>query len=242
MSYRKDADKIYNKIDKIAKMGSDGIFEYCIYVDQIIDNSQYTILEDVLDVRYGIDIKKYPSVFIMKKDTFKKIRYFTNSTSQEKLSLLEKNKNVYSVGYHFFDLNSNTYLGDIVEVEQPQNWIAYKDPLLSEKQDQIRVINIEASVGLSSSIYHSIPNFDINLEIDYKEGYMTTYMYNIYTCIEDYNWYRNILITPTYSIFWQKMSSPTYSLNLIDDDSILLIDKYSQAIDWIRSYTYSISI
>jgi hypothetical protein len=43
------------------------------------------------------------------------------------------------IGHHFYKSDTGNYIGDIKELTEPQNWSAYKDPLLTQKQDQIRI-------------------------------------------------------------------------------------------------------
>ena len=51
-SFKKDIDKIYVKIDKIAKLGRDNYSEYNNYVENLVTNSQYALFTQVLDIKY----------------------------------------------------------------------------------------------------------------------------------------------------------------------------------------------
>lgn len=232
MSYRKDCNKILKKIDIIAKKGSDGCFEYYNYIDELISNGMYDNLESVMISEYQIDIRRYNTVELMKKSTFGLIRELTNSTFQKKLKLLFDKNDIYPIGYHIYDSNNSQYLGDIQEVEESSNWNFYRDPALSEKQDQIKTINIEVTIGSIPSIKDATTPFieSHDYVIRYEEDNVVIRGEQLYKCIESYTWSSETLITPTYSSYWNPISSPTYSYTLIDSDVTPLIDKYKQAI------------
>jgi hypothetical protein len=241
MSYKTELTKIYKKIDTISKKGKDGVFDYYIYIDQLIDSSQYSKLEDVMNIYYDINIGEYLSINDFKKDSYPKIREKTTSSFQKQLKALCEYRSVYQIGFHFYDSINNHYLGDIKEIEEPQNWIAYKDPKLTEIQDQIRIIDLEVTSGLQQSIIDSIPPFvdDRTLTIDFNIEDLVRYEENIYECTVPYTYNVSTPITPTYSNYWMQIYSPTYSLTIIDSDEIKLIDKYNQAIDIVKSFIYS---
>ena len=58
-SFKKDLDKVYQKIDKIAKVGRDNFQEYYNYVDDSISRGQYGVLTQVLYLKYDFDYTKY---------------------------------------------------------------------------------------------------------------------------------------------------------------------------------------
>lgn len=240
MSYRKEYNKVYKKINSIAQKGIDGKFDYYIYINDLVDSGQYSLLEDVMSTKYKIDIRLYKSTDDMKHKTFDKVREKTASPFQTRLKALCEYRSVYQVSYHFYDSINNHYLGDIKEVEDPANWIAYKDPKLAEKQDQIKVINLEVTSGISQSTIDSIPTFIDNrtLSIDFKNEDLVRYDGNIYECVLDYTYSYSSPITPTYSNYWMQIFSPTYSLTVIGDNTIKLIDKYNMAIDIVKSFIY----
>lgn len=237
MSYKKDTEKIFRKIDSLAKLGSDAIFDYFNYVDQLLEESKYSIFEDVLYTKYQIKASSFTSYQTMKRKTFELIRQLTNSSFQEKLKKIYDNKSVYPIGYHYYDSTNNAYLGDIIEIEESQNWIAYKDTKLIEKTEQVKIINLEASVGNTQSINQAVPTFETNIDytITYYNGNIVLFQESLYQCINSYTWSRNNQITPTYSNYWDTFISPTYSTQDFNDDGVELLTKYSQAIDWLKS-------
>ena len=240
MSYRSEYNKIYTKINNIAKKGKDGVFDYYVLIDELIDNGQYSILQDVLINKYKVDSNIFKSVQDLKHKTFSIIRSKTISNNQIELKKLYDKKNVYPIGFHYFNKTNNQFLGDIKEIEIQDAWIAYKDPKLSEKEDEIRVINLEVTVGLSQSILESIPTFENNpnLNINFTADAQVLYLDSIYECVQSYSYNITNQITPTYSLYWNQVLAPTYSFTVLNDNTVKLIDKYSEAIDILLSSSY----
>ena len=240
MSYKKDLNKIYRKIDTISKKGKDGVFDFYTYIDQLIANSQYIQLEDVMRIYYDINIKKYQSIDDFKKLSYTFIREKTSSSFQKKLKDLLEQKNVYQIGFNFYDSVNNHYLGDIKESDSSESWIAYRDPNLKQIEDEIKVIRLEVAIGISQSMSDTIPIFaNDNNEVEFGVNDLIRYDGLIYECISAYTYSMINRVTPTYSSYWTNVYSPTYSLTIIDDSNLKLIDKYSMAIDIVKGNTYS---
>jgi hypothetical protein len=97
-SFKKDIDKVYQKIDKIAKVGRDNFQEYYNYVDDVINRSQYGVFTQVLYIKYNFDYTKYLSVTQIKQKSWSQILTRTNTSFQDgKYSLLKKNS-LYQIG------------------------------------------------------------------------------------------------------------------------------------------------
>lgn len=241
MNYRKEYNKIVTRIENVARKGTEAVYDYRKLIDEIVDGGQFSILEDVFINQFKIDIRQFKSITDLKKETFDIVRQNTFSIFQRDLKKLFDQFGVYSNGFHFYDLSTNKYLGDIKEVEEVENWIAYKDQKLFQKQDEIRVINLEVTPGVSQSIYSAIPPFenDPTKIIRYPFGAQIIYTNNIYECISSYTWSSNNQITPTFSSNWIQMAAPTYSLTIFDDNTVPLLDKYKFAIDKVKSFTYN---
>ena len=69
-SFKGDINKIYQKIDKIAKVGRDNYLEYYSYIDDSISKGQYGLLNQVLLIKFNL---KFICPFIA--FVFKYIRY-----------------------------------------------------------------------------------------------------------------------------------------------------------------------
>jgi hypothetical protein len=232
--YRKEYNKVFKRINKIAQKGSEYIIEYKELIDELVLTGQYRILEDVLITKYAIDISKYPNVEKVKNETFDDIRRVTNFTPQIFLKELTEQKGVYSVGYHYYNNTNNQYLGDILEVEL--------NPNFSEKKLIEIFIDLESIVGLSSSIISAIPTFedDIRTTIKFDIDAQVLYTSGIYHCIQSYTYSSTNRITPTFSAYWDQVSAPSYSLTSFTGSSTTLLEKYSLAIDNLKTYNYTI--
>ncbi len=237
MTYRQEIGKIYTKIDNLAKNGEDYYLEYRTYIEDLVNGGQYSALEDVMITKFNISISKYRTIEEFKKDSFKKIRFQTNSRSEISLDTLQKSKQVFSNGFHYFSATTSQYLGDILEVENyTKSDYVYYDTRLYKRNDEVRNISLQVVKGLSSSINAVIPKFG---EISGKSVVYGTYsqvLYNgiVYECISTFRWGLTSSITPTFSQYFTQSNIATYSLSTITDTSKLLIDKYSDAIDLLK--------
>lgn len=232
--YRKEYNKVYNKINKIAQKGSDYVFDYYNLIEEIISNGQYSILEDVMISKYKIVIKNFLSIDDFKKFSFPEIRKQTNYLSSISIQKVLDQKSTYLIGFHLFDKNNNHYLGDIKEIEN------ILDSKYTNKNLTTISIDVQAEVGLNSSIQSTIPQFENNpiLTKKYTIGDHLLYTGNIYECIESYTYSSNNRITPTFSSYWSQIKAPTYSMTTFTSSNTLP-EKYSLAIDYLKTFTYS---
>jgi hypothetical protein len=97
-SFKKDIDKFYQRIDKIAKQGRDNFQEYYDYVDDCIFKQQYAILTQVLYIKYDFDYTKYYSVDQVKSRSWSAIMFRTNTGLQDDKYKLLKNNSLYQIG------------------------------------------------------------------------------------------------------------------------------------------------
>ena len=95
-----EVEKIYQKIDKLAKVGNDNYLNYHIFVDDIIKRSQYSLFKITLELKYDIIVEDL-DVPTVKKTSWKKILSKTNSTFQELHKILFKEKSVYQAGPYY---------------------------------------------------------------------------------------------------------------------------------------------
>jgi len=95
-----EVEKIYQKIDKLAKVGNDNYINYHIFVDDIIKRSQYNLFKITLEIKYDIMIEDI-DISTAKKMSWKKILFKTNTTFQELHKTLFKSRSVYQVGPYY---------------------------------------------------------------------------------------------------------------------------------------------
>jgi hypothetical protein len=235
---RREFDKIYNRINKLAQKGSDYVFEYYSLIDEIISNGKYSILEDIMLTKYEISMRAFLSVNSFKEFSFKEIRKFTNYNTAESLQKLLDQKSVYLIGFKLFDKNTNHYLGDIREEQIDNKVFRYNRKLLE------RSIEVIAEAGINSSAFEVIPRFEANpkLTIRYDEGDHLTFGTNIYQCIQTYTFSSINRISPTFSNFWVPVFLPSYTRLGLTNSNLTLIDKYSEAIDFLKGLSYSFDL
>ncbi len=96
-----EIDKIYTRIDKIAKKGNDNYIEYHSYVDQLVKDGKYGFLKECLDVKYDYDLT-YLDVDTVKKQSWKEILFRTNTNFQEGIKKILKSKGVVQNGLNYY--------------------------------------------------------------------------------------------------------------------------------------------
>jgi len=98
---RVEINKIYSKIDKIAKKGNDSYLEYHILVDNLIKQYKYYYLIECLQSKYEYDAT-YLDIPTIKKQSWKEILFKTNTNIQEFKRKLFKSKGVYQQGLFYY--------------------------------------------------------------------------------------------------------------------------------------------
>lgn len=118
---RKQVDKIYKKIDLLAKKGKDNVFEYYKYIDELVVKGEYSNFELALYYNYNIDTNDYMDVEQVKRKTWKEILFQTNTSFMDKLKKMYDSKNVYQISSNIYTTSltsSSVQLGQIYEVDQ----------------------------------------------------------------------------------------------------------------------------
>ena len=96
-----EIDKLYQKIDKIAKVGRDNYINYHIFVDELVKSSKYSLWVETLEIKYDIDVLNF-DLPKAKKESWNKILPKTLSIFQELHKKLFKDKSIYQVGPYFY--------------------------------------------------------------------------------------------------------------------------------------------
>lgn len=225
-NYRKRVDKIFKKLNQISQGGIDYIQDFKNYIDEIVDSGEYTIFEDVMFTKYGIDISNYNSIDRIKSELFEKIRFKTTNKSALSLKKTFDDKNVYQTGYHFYDKSTNKYLGDIIEVDSKSGGLVY-----NKTQPDLNIV-----VGDSQSINFAISPYGekTSSEINYTTQSQCLWFGVVYDCTQPYKWRYNDPITPTYSQYWTQSQIPTYSVYGVTGSDKTLSRKYDISINLLR--------
>jgi len=176
--------RIFNRINQICQKGRDYFVDYCVYIDGIIADGQYDLLQDVFINFYSVDIRKYNTISIMKQKTFDIALFNTSSTFQYKLKDYYDLKGVYQVGQQIYDSTTNENLGTFTELDRLKtvNYLGvtysytpvnpyYYDPELFEKIKEASEVILEVLIGaFSSNVTVFLDNPNMSLLSKYKMG------------------------------------------------------------------------
>ena len=66
------------------------------------------------------------------------------------------------------------------------------------------------------------------------------YSLSVHFRMTSYTYSSTNRITPTFSAYWDQVSAPSYSLTSFTGSSTTLLEKYSLAIDNLKTYNYTI--
>ena len=91
-------DKIFTKVDKIARSGKDYQMDYNKYVDELLAKGDYDYLQLCLETYYNIDSRTYKNVSVLKDLSWSIILEKTSSSFVERLKKLYKSKGIYQQG------------------------------------------------------------------------------------------------------------------------------------------------
>lgn len=108
---KKTFNKIYLKIDSIAKNGVLGIYDYAKYVDELFTSGQFYILRAVLERKYGILSAQQMTYQQIKDDAYTTIRFNTLSPFQESQKSLMDSLSIYQIGQNVY--NGSGLIGSI---------------------------------------------------------------------------------------------------------------------------------
>lgn len=236
MSRKREFQRIYNKIDSIAKEGKDYVFEYYKLIDDLVSEGSYLTLSDVMTKIYNIDINSYPSIDEFKRGSYKLVRFATNYPESIDFKSLFKYRNIYNVGEKYYDTDTNLFLGEIREFGESQKQFWYINPNL---QDQSTVF-VEYRYGLLPTVLGSMSTFlNNNVTMSYVHGDLYKYENKIWNCFQDYTYTPTNKITPTFSSFWKQVVNPTYSIIQITSSQYNLFEKWNLSIDGVKGFIYS---
>jgi hypothetical protein len=102
-SPRKDFDKIWKRIDKIAKGGKDNYLEYYKLVDDMVKKGQLSLLEQTIFYKYkAIELNAAFSIKDFKNRSWYIILEGTKSRLEEDKQRLIKNNSLYSIGITYY--------------------------------------------------------------------------------------------------------------------------------------------
>jgi hypothetical protein len=188
---RKRVTRLYNKIIQIVQKGSDSMIEYYNFIEDVIANGEYTLLQDVFSICFNNDITMYNSINDLKIKSFIVVQSNTFDYFQINRKGFYDANRVYQVGKTIYDTDTNTMLGEFTEKDRmgevsyngitysyyPEN-IYYKNTELFHKNDtttfisdETRLVLLEVLVGESAGgIRYTLADPTMRLLDKYKQG------------------------------------------------------------------------
>jgi hypothetical protein len=167
--YRKKLDKIYNNLDKLALKGKENFVEYYSYIDELVEKGDYDSFQQCLYVYYKIDINNISDLQTVKKSTWDKICFQTDSSFLKRLKKLYDVKNVYQTSFDIYSNDSNGYLGKIIEREvytpDTKYFIQNKQyaSITGSRKTYLEVYKVDSfnPTGFATASIYAYDNFDL---------------------------------------------------------------------------------
>jgi len=138
-------NKIYAKIDSIAKEGVNGIIDYRGYIDEVITNNQFYILQYVLERKYKVNTVHLSVPDIKSEGVYNIIRLATNSQLQDDIFKLYKEYNVYQLGADIYQ--NNTVIGSL---EERVVSLTLTELIVYHNQDEVVLVLDDPNTTLST--------------------------------------------------------------------------------------------
>lgn len=137
MEYVKRLNKIHKKLIKLSNKGKNNRDEFYKYINELIDNDNYTYFEEVMYIYYDFDIYN-KTISDYKEDAWASICLNTESSISVKLYKLYNQKSVYRQGLDFYD-NDNNIIGTIEEKDRLSDDYRYlvKNKMYSKLRGEI---------------------------------------------------------------------------------------------------------
>lgn len=168
-------NKIHKKIDKLAEGGEKNYFKFTQYINELINNGDYTLFEDVLITEYEIQAQRFQTVDDLKKPAWKEIRLQTKSNVSKGINKIYKSKGVYQQSFDIYKESDNRIIGQIKEIDSftPDSDYLVKNKLYSQLiRERITALEVTNEAG-DTKIIDDV-NFDIsekkNLILRYKKA------------------------------------------------------------------------
>lgn len=162
---------IYNRITQIAQKGNYSYIEYYKYIDDVINNDEYTLLQDVFNINYGTDIRLYRNMTILKQQTWKIVLNNTNTSFMYRLKTYYDSKGVYQIGQSIYDNSNNEFLGKFIETNRIETvnflgatYSMYKNYDLYRNTDLSIILNQPKEIIVKIEIGNTTKNVYLNNE------------------------------------------------------------------------------
>jgi hypothetical protein len=175
---------IFNRIIQITQRGSDAYLTYYDYIDDIINNGEYSILQDMFLKYFKVDIRLWKNITILKQETWKIVSLNTDTTFMYRLKDYYDANNVYQIGQNIYDNTTNELLGKFTELTRAEQIIYqgitysyypeyqyYRNTDLYKILDEPKAIILQLQIGtLSNSPIVFLADPTMPLLDKYKAG------------------------------------------------------------------------
>lgn len=143
-----EIDKIYSRIDKIAKKGNDSYIEYYSYIDQLIKDAKYGFLKECLEIKYDYDIT-YMDIDTVKKKSWKEILFRTNTNFQDSFKKILKSKGLIQNGLNYY---IDVPITSAKVIDNTGSGCELLPVVIDDYVDSIKVIRSGSAYSASASI------------------------------------------------------------------------------------------
>ena len=151
---------IFNRIIQITQKGSDAYLTYYDYIDDIVNNGEYSILQDMFFKYFKVDIRLWKNISTLKQETWKIVSLNTDTTFMYRLKDYYDANGVYQIGQHIYSNSNNELLGKFVEITRAEQIVYlgitysyypqqqyYRDTDLYKILDEKKAVILQVQIG-----------------------------------------------------------------------------------------------
>lgn len=110
--------KMYERVNSIAQQGKIGWEEYKEYLDEIVNDGQFWILQNMLSRKYGmIESGSYTLLDIKSERIYNLIRMQTTSVFQDSLKQIYDDNSCYQIGKKVYSA-THSFLGELYQISK----------------------------------------------------------------------------------------------------------------------------
>jgi len=185
--YKRKLDKIFKKLNNLASEGKDNIIEYYKYVDEIIQKGDYSAFENLIYLKYNIDLSKFDTVESYRDMIWQRICFNVNTKLSIAIQSLYKKNGLYQQANNIFkeeeeDPDSNQPIPPIGQINESEissgNFDYFLKNNMYARLIGERIIELEV---IKDGISYKIPNEEImwNNSLNYNNNVIKFYEHAI---------------------------------------------------------------
>ena len=143
-----EINKIYAKLDKIAKKGRDNYIEYHAYFDDLVRAGKYSYLKECLEIKYKCDVSFYDLPTAREK-SWKEILFYTTTPFQDYMKKTLKEKGLIQIGIEYYKDIPTT---KATVVDDNGSGCELKVNLIEDYVDTVTVLRTGSGYSASASV------------------------------------------------------------------------------------------